>query len=44
MDAWVLADGERVYDVLPAPLAGSLQAATKQCSASPDRSPTPCCR
>ncbi|MGH3171386.1 MAG: alpha/beta fold hydrolase [Trebonia sp.] len=27
VDAWVLADGERVYDVLPAPLAESLQAA-----------------
>lgn len=27
VDAWVLADGERVYDLLPAPLAESLQAA-----------------
>lgn len=34
VDAWVLADGERVYDVLPAPLAESLQAAA---GASPDR-------
>lgn len=34
VDAWVLADGERVYDVLPAPLAESLQAAA---DASPDR-------
>jgi pimeloyl-ACP methyl ester carboxylesterase len=34
VDAWVLADGERVYDVLPAPLADSLQAAA---DASPGR-------
>lgn len=34
VDAWVLLDGERVYDVLPAPLAESLQAAA---AASPER-------
>lgn len=34
VDAWVLQDGERVYDVLPAPLAESLQAAA---AASPGR-------
>jgi pimeloyl-ACP methyl ester carboxylesterase len=34
VDAWVLADGERVYDVLPAPLAESLRAAA---DASPGR-------
>jgi pimeloyl-ACP methyl ester carboxylesterase len=34
VDAWVLADGECVYDVLPAPLAGSLRAAA---DASPGR-------
>ncbi|HEY1823839.1 MAG TPA: alpha/beta hydrolase [Trebonia sp.] len=34
VDAWVLADGERVYDVLPAPLAETLQAAA---GASPGR-------
>jgi pimeloyl-ACP methyl ester carboxylesterase len=34
VDAWVLSDGQRVYDVLPAPLAESLQAAA---AAGPDR-------
>lgn len=34
VDAWVLLDGERVYDVLPAPLADSLQAAA---AADPER-------
>jgi pimeloyl-ACP methyl ester carboxylesterase len=34
VDAWVLADGEQVYDVLPAPLSESLQAAA---DASPGR-------
>ena len=34
VDAWVLADGQRVYDLLPAALAESLQAAA---DASPDR-------
>jgi pimeloyl-ACP methyl ester carboxylesterase len=34
VDAWVLADGESVYDVLPAPLSASLRAAA---DASPGR-------
>jgi pimeloyl-ACP methyl ester carboxylesterase len=39
VDAWVLNDGERIYDVLPADLAAALQAAAK---ASPDgRVPLP---
>jgi pimeloyl-ACP methyl ester carboxylesterase len=35
VDAWVLEDGERIYDVLPAELVASLQAAA---AATPDRS------
>jgi pimeloyl-ACP methyl ester carboxylesterase len=35
VDAWVLNDGERIYDVLPAELSATLQAAA---AATPDRS------